>query len=76
MSWIKPASRRPRRVPKAGRPVLWIAAICGIALLSTACNPTVPPVEQPPPRGLPSGVPPAATQAEPVLPTPARLAVP
>ena len=51
MSWITPLSRRPRHVSKARRSALWIAAICGIALLSTACTPTVPPVEQPPPRG-------------------------
>src|SRR6478609_6729402 len=70
MSWINSAARRTRRVPKTGRCVMGIAAICAVALLSTACTPSVPPVEQPPPRGLPSGVPPAATMAEPVLPTP------
>ena len=56
--------------PRTGRFGICLLVAATTVLLLSACDP-IPPVEQPPPHGLPNGVPPAATRAEPVLPTPA-----
>lgn len=71
MPWIRPTLRHPTRVTRGGRVIVGLAAVAVTAMLSTACAPPVPPVDQPPPQGLPSGVPAAATRPEPALPVPA-----
>ena len=68
--------RRQRRVLRPGRAAALAAVVGAAMLLASACGPTVPPVESPPPQGLPSGVPPAATRARTRPADAGRLAVP